>query len=477
MSPPAADQVRAAPDGVAALAASAAGNAPATTAREGWSSPTYAWFVVIVLTLAYTCSFIDRQILTLLIEPIRRDLHITDTQVSLLGGLAFSIFYTTLGIPIARLADQTHRRNLMAAGLAFWSVMTATCGLARSFWGLFATRVGVGVGEAALSPAAFSLLSDYFPPRKLALAISVYSMGLYFGAGLALMIGGSVVKMVSNAPMHQLPLVGDVFSWQLTFFVVALLGLPVLLLMFLIREPARRGVARRSATPDARPSSWPALRAFMRENVRTLVCHISAFTLFGIAINCYLFWAPTLMMRTHGWDAPQAGLVIGAMLFGLGTAGVYCGGWLAGRLAAAGRRDAILRTAFYGMSAGLPFLLATPLMDDERLATILLGGAVFFMAFPQGLPSAALQVITPNPLRAQMTAIYFFIGNLVASGLGPTLPALLGDYVFRDPAMLRYALFSVEVVALPLSLLCLYFGFAAYRASVERAEESVQPTA
>ncbi|HEY7641538.1 MAG TPA: MFS transporter [Steroidobacteraceae bacterium] len=443
---------------------------PATAAREPGVNPAYAWFVVIVLTLAYTCSFIDRQILTLLIEPIRRDLHITDTQVSLLGGLAFSIFYTTLGIPIAKLADQTHRRNLMAAGLAFWSVMTAACGLARSFWGLFAARVGVGVGEAALSPAAFSLLSDYFPPRKVALAVSVYSMGLYFGAGLALMIGGSVVKAVSNAPMHELPLVGDVFPWQLTFFIVASLGLPVLLLMFLIREPVRRAHARNAAATDAAPSSWRALTAFMRANVRTLVCHISAFTLFGVGINCYLFWAPTLMMRTHGWDAPHAGLVIGAMLFVLGTAGVYCGGWIADRFAAAGRRDAILRAAFCGMLCGIPFLLATPLMPDVRLASLTLGGAVFFMAYPQGLPAAALQVITPNPLRAQMTAIYFFIGNLIASGLGPTVPALLSDYVFRDPAQLRYALFSVEAVVLPVSMLFLYFGLRPYAASVERAE-------
>jgi hypothetical protein len=209
----------------------------------------------------------------------------------------------------------------------------------------------------------------------------------------------------------------------------------------------------------------------MRTNARTLACHISAFTLFGVGINCYLFWAPTLMMRTHGWDAPKAGFTIGAMLFALGTAGVYCGGWVAQRLAASGRRDAILRAAFYGMLAGLPFLVATPLFDDARLATIALGIAVFFMAFPQGLPSSALQVVTPNPLRAQMTAIYFFIGNLVASGLGPTIPALLGDYVFKDPAMLRYALFAVEAVVLPLSLACLCFGFGAYRASVQRAEQ------
>ena len=208
----------------------------------------------------------------------------------------------------------------------------------------------------------------------------------------------------------------------------------------------------------------------MRQNVRTLVCHISAFTLFGVGINCYLFWSPSMMIRTHGWDAPQAGLTIGAMLFVLGTAGVYCGGWVADRLAASGRRDAILRAAFFGMLAGIPFLLVTPLLPDARLATITLGGAVFFMAYPQGLPAAALQVITPNPLRAQMTAIYFFIGNLVASGLGPSIPALLNDYVFKDPSQLRYSLFIVEAVVLPASMLFLYFGLKPYAASVERAE-------
>ena len=138
----------------------------------------------------------------------------------------------------------------MAAGLAFWSIMTAACGLARSFWGLFAARVGVGVRRGCLSPAAFSLLADYFPPRRVALAISVYSMGLYFGAGLALMIGGSVIKAVSNAPTHDLPLVGEVFPWQLTFFIVAAIGLPVLLLMFLIREPMRRAHARATTTTE-----------------------------------------------------------------------------------------------------------------------------------------------------------------------------------------------------------------------------------
>ncbi len=275
-----------------------------TSPSEDWGNPLYGWYVVFVLTLAYTCSFIDRQILTLLIEPIRRDLHISDTQVSLLGGLAFTIFYTTLGIPLARLADQTHRRNLMAIGLGFWTLMTWVCGASKGFWGLFAGRVGVGVGEAALSPAAFSLLSDYFPPKRLARAISVYSTGVYFGGGLALMIGGSVIRAVSSAPSLQLPMVGEIYAWQYTFFVVGAIGLPILLLMFTIREPKRRGLKVVSADTKAseRPSAWPALKAFLRLNTRTVCCHITAFSLYGIAIGCYQFWSPSFMMRSlRGW--------------------------------------------------------------------------------------------------------------------------------------------------------------------------------
>jgi hypothetical protein len=177
-----------------------------------------------------------------------------------------------------------------------------------------------------------------------------------------------------------------------------------------------------------------------------------------------------MMMRTHGWDPTRTGHTIGLMLFVLGTAGVYSGGWVADRLAAKGRRGAILRAALGGMLAGIPFLLVTPLLPDAGLATITLGAAVFFMAYPQGLPAAALQVITPNPLRAQMTAIYFFIGNLIASGLGPFAPALLNDYFFHDPAQLRYSLFIVEAVVLPASVIFLYFGLRPYAASVERAE-------
>ena len=187
--------------------------APASTDSEPpWPNPIYAWYVVGVLMLAYTNSFIDRQILYLLFEPIRNDIGISDTQISLLAGLAFSVFYTVMGIPLARLADQSNRKAIITVGVASWSLMTALCGAAQNFWQLFLARIGVGVGEATLSPAAFSIISDYFPKNRIARAFSVYSMGVYFGAGLAMMIGGLVIKMVSASPTVVLPLVGEVYS-------------------------------------------------------------------------------------------------------------------------------------------------------------------------------------------------------------------------------------------------------------------------
>ena len=178
-----------------------------------WPNPVYSWYVVGVLMLAYTNAYIDRQILSLLIEPIRADLEISDTQVSLLAGIAFTLFYTLLGVPIARLADQKNRKAIIAAGISVWSAMTAACWLAGNFWHLFLARIGVGVGEATLSPAAFSIIADYFPKHQLARAFSVYSMGVYFGAGLAMIIGGMVIRMVIDAGATTLPLIGEIKPW------------------------------------------------------------------------------------------------------------------------------------------------------------------------------------------------------------------------------------------------------------------------
>jgi MFS family permease len=450
-------------------------SAVSTTAP--WPKPAYSWYVVAVLMLAYTNSFIDRQILSLLIEPIRADLEITDTQVSLLAGIAFTIFYTLMGVPIARLADQRNRRAIIVIGIGFWSLMTAACGLAKNFGHMFLARIGVGVGEATLSPAAMSIIADYFPRSKLARAISIYSMGVYFGAGLALVIGGYVIKLVSQAGDVSLPLIGLVRPWQMTFFLVGLLGIPVILLVLTIREPLRRGVALKGSAEARQASSVPVLLAFLKSNRQTVTWHFLAFSFIGIGIAGLLVWTPTLFIRTHGLDAPTIGFIYGLVLFFGGTSGVYAGGYLADWLQKRGREDAILRAAFYSALAIIPFAVLMPLMPNVPLAVAFLACASFLMGMPQGLPAAALQVISPNPLRAQMTALYFLVGNLIANGFGPTAYALVTDYVFADPAMLRYSLASVSAVVLPMGALFAFLALKPYRQSVADAQARIEASA
>lgn len=419
--------------------------------------------------LAYTNSFIDRQILSLLIEPIQRDLKINDTQISLLAGLAFAIFYTVMGVPIARLADQKNRRNIILWGISIWSLLTAACGLAKNFWHLFFARMGVGVGEATLSPAAMSMISDYFPVTKIARAISIYSMGVYFGAGLALIIGGFVVKLVAGTDSIVIPIIGEVFSWQITFFYVGLMGLPIFLLLLTVKEPRRRGIDKPNSEKAKNASSLPALKAFVRLNRKTIFYHFATFSCLGITVVGYMVWTPTFFIRTYGWDASKIGMIYGTILFFGGTAGVYAGGFLADWLTKRGHKDAILRAALYGTICAVPFSVFTPLMGDPSLAVIGLTASCFFMSLPQGLPAAALQVIAPNPLRAQMVALYFLIAGLIANAFGPTLYALMTDYVFGDPMMIRYSLATASAVVLPLAAIFGTLALKPYRESVTNA--------
>ena len=204
---------------------------------------------------------------------------------------------------------------------------------------------------------------------------------------------------------------------------------------------------------------------------RATVCfHFLAFSTFGIGVVGFMVWTPTLFIRTWGWDASTIGLAYGGIMFTLGTAGVYAGGYVADWLEARGRKDAILRAAMYGDMATVPFAIMTPLMPDPYLALAALGVTSFLLAFPQGLPAAALQVITPNPLRAQMTALYFLIGNLISLGFGPTLIALVTDFGFGDPMKLRYSMAVVNAIVLPLGVLMMYFSLKPYTASRARAE-------
>ncbi|MBM3290992.1 MAG: MFS transporter, partial [Candidatus Hydrogenedentes bacterium] len=230
--------------------------------EEPYPSPAYAWYVVGVLMLVYVLSFVDRQILSLIVDPVKKDLGVSDTMMGLLMGFSFALFYSILGVPFGWLADQRSRRSIIAVGVAVWSAMTAACVAAKAFWHLFMLRVGVGVGEAALSPAAYSLITDYFPRNRLATAISVYGMGIYIGSGMAFLLGGVVVRFTATSGDLVWPIIGEVRPWQLVFFVVGLPGLLVAALVYTIREPLRRGMKRLG--PNAQVS-FPQFMRYVNE--------------------------------------------------------------------------------------------------------------------------------------------------------------------------------------------------------------------
>ncbi|WP_405240693.1 spinster family MFS transporter [Lentisalinibacter orientalis] len=426
----------------------------------------YEWYVVGVLMVAYMVAFVDRQVITLLVEPIRADLEISDTGISLLMGLAFAIFYVTMGVPIARLSDRYSRKHIISAGIFLWSLATAACGLARSFGQLFLARVGVGVGEATLTPAAYSIIADYFPPKKQGRAIAVYSMGIYLGAGLAMVAGGAVVRLITNADPIQLPVVGVLAPWQMTFVLVGLPGLALTAIMLLtVREPTRRDLL----PTDAAAVPIRDIAAFMVKNRGTFASVFLGYSAGGMAFYGFLFWVPEFIRRTYGWDISDAGIVFGIELAVLGSLGAYCGGWICDWLTNRGVRDAALRAASVFLGISMPVMAVTPLMPSADLAIPMLGLMAFVMSMQQALSPVALQLVTPNQMRAQIMALFFLVASFCSIAMGATVVALLTDYVFRDDGDLRYSLSLVALVMMSLSTLSLALGLKPYRASLDRS--------
>nr|WP_100548344.1 MULTISPECIES: MFS transporter [unclassified Pseudomonas] len=433
--------------------------------NNGYPSSARAWATVAILMVAYVLSFVDRQILNLLVEPIRRDLAINDTQMSLLMGLSFALFYTICGIPLGRVADTRSRRGLIAVGILFWSAATAACGMAKMYWQFLLCRIGVGVGEAALSPAAYSLIADSFPAERRATAISVYSMGVYLGSGLAFLVGGLVIQFASAQGDVTLPVLGEVRPWQLIFLILGVAGVLFTLLMLAVKEPARRGAGAGVAVPLSE------VGRYIRANRRTVLLHNFGFA--GLAFAGYgsAAWVPTFYIRTYGWDAGQVGIVYGCIVAVFGCLGIVFGGRLADLMAKRGRSDANMRVGLYAALGALPMVVLFPLMETAFWASMLLAPAVFCLSMPFGVAPAAIQEIMPNSMRGQASAIYLFVITLIGLGVGPTAVALVTDFVFADDNALRYSLLIVTTLAVLMSIILLAKSLKPYRESVTRLEQ------
>lgn len=439
--------------------------APGDIRHTEYPPSIYSWYVVSVLTLTYTVSFIDRQIMALMIEPIRHDLNISDTQVSLLIGLAFAVFYTLLGVPIARLADRYSRRGIIAAGIAVWCVMTATCGLARNYGQLFLARVGVGVGEGALSPSALSMISDYFPKRTRVRAIAAYNMGISLGTGLAMILGGQIVAHVMQAPPVRLPVVGELFAWQTVFLVVGLPGLVMAALMITVREPLRR---ERLPSSAGKTFHLPltAVVKFLGSRWRMYGSHFLGMSTVAILAYGLFAWIPTMFIRTWGWTIGEIGLAYGAVVLLAGPLSALGASWLSERFIAQGHQDAHMRAALCFIGFGIAGAITTGLAPTPWLAIVLLLPASIGTTAATACGLTALMVATPNQMRAQASAMYYLVVNVFGLTVGPTGIALFTDYVFRDTLALRYSVACVSVLAGVLAITFLFYNLRQYRKAV-----------
>jgi len=389
----------------------------------------------------------------LLVGPIKNSFDISDTQYSLLAGFAFSLFYALMGLPLARIADRGSRRNLIVIGITAWSFMTALCGLAKGYWTLFFARMGVGVGEATLGPAAYSMIADYFPKNILARALSVYMIGVTLGSGFAYMLGGAVVGYVEGMDRIIVPIIGEMEGWQLTFFIVGLPGLFVAALMYYtVREPARKGVEQ-----DLAEIPLKNVLSYLLQRKQAYLGHILGISIFIMVVYALNLWGPTYFIRTFEYSRPEAGWVFGLVMISAGTFGLLTAGLLSDKLMARGIHDAYIRMILFSMLAIMPCAIALGFIENDKLAIVAMAFAIYFSAFQGGISGGALQLMTPNRMRGQVTALFLLAANLIGLGLGPTVIAMVTDYIFMDEAAIG------KSIALCTLLLCPAGAFILWR--------------
>jgi len=422
-----------------------------------------------VICFAYLFGFMDRIIVGLLTPAIQADLGLSDSQMGIIQGLAFALFYTLFGVPLGLAADRMNRKWLLTAGTAVWSTMTAVCGLARGFWPLFGARVGVGIGEATLNPCAASLIGDYFKAQTRPKAFGVYTMSTALGTAVTYITGGAVIAWVMGAGAGNtfpMPVLGDIQAWQAVFIIVGLAGLvPALLMALTVREPARQDLVNQGKGAD-----WAQTRAFLRQNRKTLLCHYFGVSLIIMSVYGWVNWMPTFFVRIHGWGVPTFSIYYG--IFG-GLAGIVSAltsGFVTGWFKQRGRIDGAMRTVMWG---GLCLTIGTaiaPLMPAPELALAGFVIAGLFANYPSAQALAALNEITPNQLRGLVTALYILVLGLAGAGLGPFAMGWVTDNVFGDKQYIHYSMALVTSVMGLSGCALVAFGLKSFRESLGRVD-------
>nr|EHZ7742420.1 MFS transporter [Acinetobacter baumannii] len=396
----------------------------------------YAWYVVILCMLAYIFSFIDRQILALMIEPIKADLQLSDTQFSLLHGLAFSLFYAVMGLPLAYIADRFSRPKLISIGIIVWSLATATCGLSKNFIQLFLSRMAVGVGA-------------------------------FLGGGIAFLVGGYVINLLKGVTLIEVPLLGALKAWQIAFLVVGLPGIIIGLLFILtVKDPARKGQQLNQSGQVDQVKFTQCLQ-FIKKHAKTFACHYLGFTFYAMALYSLTSWTPAFYIRKFQLAPTETGYMLGTILLVANTLGVFCAGWLNDWFIKKGRQDAPMFTGVIGI-VGLIIPIAFFTQTDQLwLSVTLLIPAMFFASFPLVISATALQMLAPNQFRARLSALFLLVSNLIGLGVGTTLVAIITDKFFGNPLMVGSSLSIVGGLSCVLALALLFKGCKSFSESMK----------
>lgn len=441
-------------------------SSPPSQAHAPWPSAAVGWSATLLLALASIMSQFDRTVINLMVDPLKEAFTLSDTQFGMLQGVAFGIFYTLAAFPIGRLADRYQRRMVIAGGLTLFTLFAMGSGLARSYAQLFIARVGVGVGEASVTPASLSMLSDYFPPERLGRPVAVFLMSAPVGMGLAFIGGGALLHWLSTSPVLSTGPLSGLEPWQAAFIIVGFPGLLLVPFFFLLREPARRGPGGNN------PLKLSQVADVLRKRRRALVPMFAGFCMVTLVSYSFFIWTPALFVRTYGFNPAQVGLWFGLIVMIFGTAGAFFGGWMSDYLARRGHTDAHLKVAAYGFIGCGVFGALAPLMPHPALALVLLIPAMFLSNTPYACAGTAIQLITPNRARAQVTAIYITLISLVGLGVGPVVVGMMTDLVFSDdPAGVRFSMAVVVGLSAPIMFTLIQIARRPYR----ELRESQQP--
>lgn len=441
------------------------GASPAVPAGPGTGTPyrpVAAWCSVGILLIFSLFSFLDRQIIALLVDPIKADLGLTDTQLGLLQGLAFALLYAVAGLPIGWAVDRYPRRIILFAGITIWSIASASCGLARNFWHMFTSRIFVGVGEASMGPTAVSLISDLFPRDRVATPMGVYSAGFYIGGGVALTVGGWVVSLFAGEPTVDLPIVGVIAPWQAVLLATGLPGLVVALLAFAIYEPRSSEYLR-----AVRARQQASISAFLRERWKIVALSYGGFGIASFVSYAITAWTPTYFIRVFQWTPTDVGWTYGLVVGLAGATGAFGGGVIMDRVYRAGRTDA------YFLVAGIACLIATPLfagaffVASSTVALVMLGGGLFLFGVISAGSYSTWQKIAPPSVRGRVTSIYILIGAIMGGGMGPLSTALVTDYVMHDPLKVGTSIALISGLSFPAMALIFLGGLRQMRALPE----------